>query len=518
MGLLTRIKDGIMIGWQTFKQVPANDATGAALFDSYPERVKRYESGRAYYEGAQYNRSNALMNRRMIDKALYKYIQDIYNPTARLVNFYKGVIWRGSIDPQAGDKGAIPITVNEGTNEAQARAAIAHVFKVSSLNKNKNIHVLHGASLGDGILYIRDDVDRGHTRIEVVHPAEIERAEFDGMGNVKSYVIKQARLDNSGFPAVYREVCEHGDNDDIIFRTFKDWSPYAWDTNTDETGSPRYEWVVPYGFVPLVLTKHIDEGYIWGRSAAWNSISKIDAIEDEASMLHDQIRKTIDPAILANFKMSSSEVRFGETTATTDKPRPGRETSKVIGVDFPEARMTPIITPLDIAGVSANIRQMLDNLENELPELRREISSNVATDTVLAARAQVESKVIEARINYDASMLAALQMAITIGGMRGYKGYEGFNETSFKDGKMNFVISDRDVFPESEGQEKAEKQAFWATVGTAIQSSQGMLTFEMIAKSYGWTDEKITEYTKMRMPSVIDSAPIDPVTGGDMGQ
>lgn len=511
-----------MAGIQTFREgsTISSDVTGSALFNSYTERIKRYRYGWAYYEGQQYNRMNELMNKRMVDRALYKYIQDIYNPTSRLANFYKGVIWRGSVDPNAAEEGAIPIEIGYGTNDEATRKVISHIFKISNINKTKNIHVLHGTTMGDAAFYIRDDAEHEQVRMEIIHPSTLEKIEVDNRGFVKSYVIRDIRIDNAGMPAVYREVCEHGENDEIIFSTYRDTTPYAWLGNEDETGALRYTWSIPYGFVPLVLTQHITEGNIWGKSAIWNSMGKIDAIDDEASMLHDQIRKTIDPALLANFKMGDADTVFGEPTATTDKPKPGRETAKVIYVDMENPKMDPIVTDLRIADISANIKQMLDNLENELPELRRDIYSNVATDTVLAARADVESKVIEARINYDASMVSALQMCISIGGMHRYPGYEGFNENSYKEGKMNFAIAYRDVFPKSEDEENAETKDFWTTLGSVVSQTQGAITPEMVMHSYGWDPDKIKIYKDMQMNAYNtgDVPPIDPLTGKPMGQ
>ena len=512
-----------MVGIQAFRTGTnlSNDLTGAAAFNSYTERISRYNLGWAYYEGKQYIRLNEMINRRMVDRALYKYIQDIYNPTARLANFYKGVIWRGSVDTEAGEEGAIPIEVGYDTDDEATRNAIAHIFKISNMNKIKNIHVLHGTTMGDAVFYIRDDPEHEQARIEIIHPSSVEKIGTDSRGFIKSYVIREARLDNDGRPAIYREVCEHGEKDnEIVFSTYRDTTPYAWIGNEDETGALRYSWSVQYGFIPLVLTQHITEGNAWGKSAAWNSLGKIDAIEDEASMLHDQIRKTIDPVLLANFKKGSSDTVFGEPTATSDKPKPGRETAKVIYVDMENPKMEPVVTDLRIADISANIKQMLDNLENELPELRRDIYSNVATDTVKAARASVESKVIEARINYDASMVSALQMCMSIGGMNKYPGYDGFNENSYEAGEMDFTIADRDVFPQSETEEIEDTQAFWNTLGSVVQATQGVITPEMVMKSYGWSEDKIAEYNKVRGGSYSagDVPPIDPLTGKPMGQ
>ena len=108
----------------------SSDEANAAVFESLPARLLRYEVGNAFYEGRQWSAS--FSQGMKVQEGLYKYIQDIYNPSARIGDFYKGVIWRGALSLEAKDEGAIPIHVPDYVDEARLRAAIAKGWQWSN--------------------------------------------------------------------------------------------------------------------------------------------------------------------------------------------------------------------------------------------------------------------------------------------------------------------------------------------------------------------------------------------------
>jgi hypothetical protein len=521
MGLIQKVGEFMTNVRSAFNQTFLSSAEQSAyVWDSTSARMLRYQMGWSFYEGNQYEALQSFAQGMKTQKALYKYVRNIYNPSSQVANFYTKTVWRGGLDMDTATTGAIPIDFGyEGVNETQLATAIITAWQNSNWNVNKNVHVLHGVTMGDSAIYIRDDVQKQQARIEILHPSLIKAVEMDNMGYVKSYIIEEQRRDSNGNSSQYRETAEHGEGDTIIFRTYRNGGLYAWEGNTDAQGNPRAEWEEPYGFVPLVLTQHVNEGHDWGKSETQAYWDKINEINDQASLLNDQVRKVVRPFKLANFKKAASDIGFSTPTATTTNTMPGREVEDIVYVDKDAASITAVVSPLDIAAVAANIEQMWTKLEDDLPEIRKDIwntEGGASGKSIMAARGIVEGKVQERRTNYDNGIVRALQMCISIGGFRGYEGNEGFDLSSYKAGKMDFAVADRPVFPESAEQKDAEKAAFWSTVGTAIQSSQGMITFEMIAKDFGWSDEKILEYTQKRMPAVITTAPIDPITGEEM--
>jgi hypothetical protein len=523
MNIIQRTWSGLMAAVTAFNQkFMMSDNTNAATFESYPARLMRYAIGQAFYEGTQYTKQQPFAQGYKVDRALYKYIRNVYNPTLQVCDFYTSTIWRGSLDAGAADAGAIPITVGELADDERLRFAIATLWRESNWNVNKNIHVLHGAMMGDAVIYIRDDMKRKQVRKEILHPATVKAVELEN-GIVKYYELEEYRIDERGQKSTYRETAERGNGDEVIFRTYRNNTLYGWDGNEDAAGNTRAEWTEQYGFIPLVLSQHKNIGLDYGVAEIYSSIDKITEINDQASLLNDQVRKVVRPMHLANFAKRDAEIGFTTPQATTNNPQPGRETGDLLYVNSQTATITPIFTALNISDTLENIRYMWSKLEDELPEIRKDIlTSNIATDTLLAARAQLESKVMDRRINYDNGEVRSNQMAIAIGGMRGYEGYDGYSLESYLAGQLDHDVSERDVFSKNQAQHWADKKMFWDTVSSVMQSTQGVIPFESIARDFGWTDEQLEDFGTQKRASILnaqeDTPPIDPITGEVMAQ
>ncbi len=479
------------------------------VFQSYSGRMLRYTMQWAFYESKQYDKINAInywlswskrgnsINNWVAEyksnRGLYKHIRSIYNPILRLGDFWTQAVWRGSVDSEAQNKGAIPIVTGKKANEAILRAAISKVMAFSNWNANKDVFVLHGAILGDAALYIRDDPDREQSRLEVIHPGRIIEVDLDAMGFVKRYVIEYPRVDNEGDIGTYKEVCEHGEaENEIVFTTYRDDSLYAWDGNIDDAGKPVFQWSVFYGFVPLVITQHKNVGKNWGLCEFHAEDGKISEINDEASLLNDQIRKTINVKWLANWKKPEAALKIKSAVPTLSEHEPEREDTNIIYIDKDTAKLQPFVAPLDIDKVLANISKMLDELEDDLPELKSEVwsgGSGPSDSTILAARGRVEGKVEKRRAGYDTGFIRAVQMAITIGAVNGYPDYKNFTVDSYKTGQLDFSISPRPAFPPQPSEILAEKQAFWKGWGEVKDT----VPFKTYARDMGWSDEKIKQ-------------------------
>jgi len=444
-----------MAGVKAFNQESfATDTDNAATFESRDARLLRYAVNQAYYDNLVFSNIHsfaAAIKRKQ--PALYKYIQNVYNPAYRLAETYRMNVWGGLLDPQAGDIGAIPIAVGEGTDEDAIRKAIAYQWIVSNWMVNKAVLPLNGAVLGDCAIIVRDLPEKELARIEVLHPSSIADVEIDN-GIVKSYFLLETRLDNDGKAATYGEKVERGDGEDVIFSTFKNDKPYAWNDNKGADGVPRQTWTEPYGFIPLVLIQHDNCGLKWGKAEGHTLLPKINGVEDLASALHDHIRRAqAGMGLLAGVDDPGSPVEVTGRTPTTDKQEPGREENNMLYSADPAAHYDPMVFPLDIASVSAEIQNRMSGWKEDYPELRSDIwQADSRVEGVRAAREQVEAKIIERRAAYDAGLVRALQMVIAIGGFRKYKGFEGFDLTSFKAGKMNFSISARPVFKDDPAQ------------------------------------------------------------------
>lgn len=498
-----------MAGLQTFQEVAfGSGKSTAAQFESYAARCLRYSVNWAYYENTQYIQVINSWAEGMKTKVptLYKHIRSIYNPVQRVGDFWQAAIWRGSLSPTAADEGAIPIKIGDSANEKTLRPLIAQVNKWSNWDANKDVHTLYGSVLGDALIYIREDRERQQVRTENVHPSELANAQIDNMGFVKAYTIEYMRIDNDGKSAKYRETCRHlRENESlyntdgtlvtgkpwILFETYRDGNPYVWDGNPSTNGENW--WVTDWGFCGLVLTKHIDIGLDFGYCEFHAQSGKINEQNDQASLLNDQIRKSVNAKWGVTGAKPTGTIRKTATTPTADRPEPEREEENIIYLG--EGAVVPMVAPVDVAQVLTNIQAIQAEIENDLPELKQEVwagGSGPSDSTILAARGRVEGKVQKRRNAYDTGYIRAMQMAITVGALAGYEGFTVYNGESYANGELDFSISERPAFPPQPSEERAKMADFWN--GWAALETNGVTTFRSYASSYGMSEQFIADY------------------------
>lgn len=485
----------------------SSQITNAAVFESFRSRAFRYARNWSFFEGTQFDTAtNSWVDGEKKQKGWYKSIRNISNPVKQLADFYTQAVWRGSLDQDAAETGAIPYSIGEGADEDKLRPAIAMINKWSNWDQNKDVFVLDGTVMGDTVIYVRSDTEREQVRKEVIHPSWVAECEFDNMGNVKAYKIEYPRVDSDGKEYTYTETCQHGEaKNEIVFNTYRNNQPHAWGGNeidgVDGNGAPvrgtASQWSIYTGFVPLVVCQHQKVGLKWGWSEAHADLDLIVEMNDQWSVINDVVRKNNNPIWLANFTRKAAQVILQGASPTVDNPEPWREELNTIYVKqesgAPEPKMDALVAELNIADALINIKMMLDELRDRLPELRSEVwagGSGPSDSTILAARGRVEGKVAKRRTNYDAAECAATKMAITMAGMNGLKGFEGFGVDSYANGELDFSIASRPAFPEQPSEVLAETSAFWAGYAPFIGTN---VTFEMYARSLGKSDEWIAK-------------------------
>jgi len=454
-------------------------------FESYEGRELRYSMYWASYQNATYRNINGWANALRTQYGLYRYIRDIYNPSFRLGEFYAMMVWGGLLDVEAGQKGAIPIEVYGAASEADLRPAIAYLWEYSNWGIFKSVLPLLGSVLGDVAIKICDDTQRQQTYMEVIHPSVIYNVELDRRNYVKAYEISESRtLD--GKIVQYRETAEREGNN-VVFKTYANNKPYPWDNDASS-------WSVGYGFIPLVMVQHRNVGGSWGFSEVHNDTGKIREVDDQASKLHDHIRKMVDPVWVFNSAEPKDGLKINSTRPTANKPEPGREEDNIIFVNSENFKMHPMVVPeLDIEKVGMEIDRMLKELEKDYPELQMDIWA-VGNDTSGAAlnkaRKRVEKKVGARRSSYDTALAQAQKMALSIAGMRNYPGFEKFDENSYKEGKLSHRIGKRDVFDVDPQEFAQEKLTFWQAVQAA---STAGIPIEVVLEDMGFDTSKVSE-------------------------
>lgn len=466
-------------------------------FADFEARRLRYDIFWRFYENTAYDSINKWMQKYMSDYGLYEYTRPVYNPTSRLGDFWHTHLMGGYLDPEAGDgliiPNALPILIPDENKDGDEdlRAAIAQVWNWSRWQAKKDIVGLLGTILGDMALYIVDDPVSKAVYIDLMHPGLIKDVDMDRRGNIKAYEIVETRIDpeddRQKRQVQYTETATR-EGDNVVFRTYRDASPYHWD------GNPGEEWSEAYGFIPLLLIQHKDVGMEWGWSELHSGRVKFMEMDDLSSKAHDQIRKSVDPPwFFSGVTRSSTSLEKSKTTPTSDRPQPGREEINAIFAHHPQAKAQALVSDLDMNAVVAEIKNMLEELERDYPELQYDIDRAIQTNSGRAlrlARQRSEVKVIQRRPNYDDGVMRAIQMCISIAAYREYEGFTDWDLDSYQRGALDFRIGNRTVYRMDPIDEAEIEEAFWTNAGLAVEAGVPLLYY---LESKGWHEDELSE-------------------------
>ena len=490
-----RLSGALSAGYRAFQEKMVGvDLNTPQNFTAYEARKLRYAILWAMFENSAYSKMHTWAQGYKSQYGLYKFIRHIYNPSARIGEFWTARLLGGPLDPDAGDGLTVPSALPILTDNDGLRPAIAQVWKWSNWQVRKDILSLHGTILGDGAILVVDDVARGKVYMKNLHPGALKDVTLDAWGNVKAYVISEPRLDprpnRSGEYVTYTEIAVR-DGENVNYQTFLDQSLYAW--NNDQ--GP--EWSETYGFIPLVTMQHNNVGLDFGWSELHQGLAKFREVDDAASKLSDQIRKMVDaPWLLGMAKPSNTPKTSADTSAKdeAENPQPERQQIPIFYAGAGNAASAvPLVSPLNIADASGHITSIIEDIERDYPELRSSLTNvtgDISGRALRINREPIEDRVQRRRVNYDDAIVRAQQMALTIGGMRGYDKFSGINMDSFNSGALDHSIGARPVFRKDEMDDLENEAEFW-TVGAQAKSF-GVPPLVWL-KEKRWSDERIKE-------------------------
>lgn len=430
--IVTAIQAGVQTAIKTYneKALIPDDTLG---WDDYAYRLFRYSLNDAYYNNTIYQDILTFAATHREKRKLYAYVRGIYNPVARLCDLYVAKVYGGNLDYEKLMRGAIPIA----QADPRLRTAICQLWLWSNWGQQKSLYVRNGAKLGDSFIKIVDEPDRRKVRMEVLHPSRVRDVTVDAVDNVKAITIEYLRShpERPDTLVWYTEII-----DGEWYRTFLNNQPYAF--YQDATGKMVDAWRNPYGFVPVVKTSHKDMGLRFGASAFHMSLPKIDELNDAASLLNDQIRKTMNPPWYLAGVNSTNKKDIKSSKSEEDR-------DSVTILTGPEGSQPyPMVMPVNIADAGANVDRILLEIERDMPELAlykiRE-AGNMTAPGVSAGYSDAIDRFVEARGNYDDGLVRAQKMGVSIGGFRGYDGFEGYTLDSFAAGALEHSIAERPV-------------------------------------------------------------------------
>ncbi len=427
----------------------AHVPTRESGWDVYDARLSRYALYESYLNGTVYKSINAQAQMLKASNGLYRRIRNIYNPVGRQNKLLTAYIYGGNLDLENLATGALPIK----TDNPALYPALRNLLNWSRWSRQKSMYVRYGASLGDVFIKVNDDRTAQKVRMEVLHPAKIREMETDASGNITRVIIEyevDEPLDLSTLKPGARAFAEQQRKsylytetiDKEWFRTYKDGEPFAY--YTDMQGRQVTEWENEYGFVPLVKCSHADIGLMYGANAWYESMGKINEINDAASLLNDNLRKATVPLLQALGMSKADGLQFEST---------GKDELQILYAPGEGASFQPITLQIDVGGALENIEKMLGELERDMPELAlqriRESGSQMTAPGVRAGYADAFTRIEEAQGAYDEALVRAMQMGVTIGGYNRYEGFERFNLASYPAGALEMTIKPRPIIGDS---------------------------------------------------------------------
>ncbi len=466
-------------------------------WDDFDNRLNRYEIDFASFENTVYDEVHSWARQYKLRFGAYRYIRNIYSPAYRLGSFHQTYLQGGLLDPKAGDgtleETALPII----TDNENIRPAIANIWKWSNWQSKKGLYTLYGPVMGDSAIRIVDSPRHGKVFFEVIHPRLIKDITKDEFGNVKHYILEEEVPDpnNANRTVTRTEVVQRGDNEkDVVFQTFKNGQLFPWDGFVDEAGNLTAEWVMSYGFIPFVHTLHIDSGNKFGWAEGHAGRSKFREIDDLASKLHDHIRREVEGMwLISGSKKPDSIPKIEGGASSRDRPQPGREEMKNLYLPA-GTTATSLISNLDIVAVTQGIKELSEEIERDYPELMLDESNEVAAASGRALRTRQQpaaGKIKMRRPAYDNGTVIAHNMAMSIGAMQGYEGFDGIG--TFEQGDFEHHIGNRPVFPVDRVDELEEDKLFWETATMAVGNGVELSSW---LKSKGWTDEMVRDLVR----------------------
>jgi len=264
-------------------------------------------------------------------------------------------------------------------------------------------------------------------RIEVHHPRDLTTADFERDGSLTYAVMEYVAAERDLKTGTQRAYTFKQVITPEWMQTYKDGRP--WDYVNGQVSGPQWEWENPYGFVPIVVTKHREIGQTWGACCFHHVIDKIDDVNDLASHLGTQIRKYVHP----------QWVSYG-TKAGAGMERK----DQLWHHPNPQGKIEALVEEIDIAAVTAEIQQRLSEIEKDCPELKAgrvgDNARDVSGRAVALLSGDVIDKVTEARAQYDAALVRAQEMALRMGARAGL----------WPQGDFAHQIGDRPIFPPDE--------------------------------------------------------------------
>lgn len=446
-------------------------------------RAERYARLWQLYDGTAFdNMEEWAQYRRAF--GLYRQIRLVWDHVHSLVEFYATHIWPGTLAADGlalpdGVQNAIPLAKD---TDRKLAAAIGQLWLWWNFQQTKDILARYTAALGELLVELIDDPDRGKLVLNMVWPAYVKDIRLDESGNVKYYCIQYQAWDEDRkeYFTYRREV------DKTSFRTYKNGRPFDYTSSTRQTSEATGGTVVysdmdttgdnsgienPYGFVPACWFRHTPVLGVRGEPAAWATLGQLDELNSLFSHIIDKTHINLRaPIIVAGniapnaFKRALDNM-VGQVKRTFTEeltsPRGDAENLNVLqgpagtGISTIEIHISEAVLALD---------RMVATIERKCPEVTFYDRLRNMTQLTGAAASRlmgdVEHRVKSIASGYDRQLIKLQQMGVAIAGWRLEQGdgtwsdkngeqqkFTGFNLDSYDQGDLDHNVMPRELLP-----------------------------------------------------------------------
>lgn len=417
-------------------------ADSGELWGRWDARRTRYRIQWGLYEQNIYARLQQLTEQIKDRFDLYDAVRSVYAPGYLIGEFFVDHLFPGGLDTDAGDGGEKSSSCPILTENEAVRPSLSLLWRDSRMAEQLESYSRYGAVFGDVFLRVVDDPWRARVYLQAVHPGTVREFDGDPAGNCRGYVIERQEPDpehddhTTEPPLVtYTEVAVRS-GDSVIYRTYRDGEDYDWRAYGPGQPVVGSAWAEPYGFVPLVRVRHRLHAGGWGAGEYHFDVSKLMDLDCLASRLCDHVSWVVrSPWYFEGGKVKDIALAGSE----------GGE--KAFPMLSGEGKPHSLMTPLDLRGSLDLMKELLAGIERDHPELMADrVGAGSSGEARKVAREKAESKVVRRRAAYDAGLVLAQKMALSIGGMGKYDGYQWVNPDSYESGELDHAIGPRPVF------------------------------------------------------------------------
>jgi len=354
------------------------------------------------------------------DGTAYSGNRSIYNPTNRVVGFYAGRVysdaWSDDGKPLSdGSPSTVPFSDDV---EDDVRLASMQALTWSNWNRRRYRYVRTGAIYGDVALKPHLDIERRKVYVQIIDPEYVTDIRFNETGDVIEYRIDIPTQDDD----LQRTTYLHGER-----WTKESFTTYRDDREVSIDGMPATQ-ANPLGFVPFVWVNHRDLGGVHGAPAIDTVIPKIDELNAIVTASHDYIDKLNKQPIGI-----ASDSKWGRgandvMVIDSDPDGTGRKRSGILKGPG-DMRTFNLLQDLGLGPSLEYVRELISEIEKDLPEtvVDEQLRSMQQVTGPGASRmmADVQNRLFEAEGNYDAGLIDACQMCISMGAFAARSGLWG---------------------------------------------------------------------------------------------